>query len=747
MNRKATSGKVASTEDIVKLQDGCRDIQERGIEPFIKLIENQKGSFFKAKEFVNLYDKVFKMCIQRDPYNHTEAMYEKYKTSIQEYLTKIVDIRLTEVAKGSDIAFLKEWTIRWANQKLLVRGLSKLFMYLDRFYTLNTENVLNLKELGYKLFKEVVFDRYCTKARGCLLNAIAGERKSEVQDRMILAEAVEVFVEMGYNYADQKLAVYSNLLQKDIIEHAGDHYKRQSRVWMEQDSCPNYLEKAERVLSEEKARVESYMHRSTLEPLTKEVYTQVLKAHQTQLLSKDTGIFYLLSKNSREDLTRMYRLYSKYVEDLEPIATLVHTHILRAGSEIVDKAKGTSGEGEDHDLVKNLIDLHAQYADVVKVCFQNNQLFQKALKKAFEDFINKDERVSKMLALFVHELLRTGSKMSTSNIEAILDNVVFIYGYIQDKDVFERDYQNFLANRLIMHLCQSEHLEKNMIAKLKTECGYQWTNKLEGMFKDIQLSKDLMTTFKEVYDTEKSADMQLNVTVCTTGYWPAHAAIQASLPSELVDSCEKFKLFYLNKHTGHKIEWRLDQGSADVLVQFSPKVKRTLIVSTYQMMILLAFNQSKTCTYQQILTITGIPQNDIDNHLLSLAHPKVAVLEKRPNDNTLAADHKFRVNPKYMSKLLRIPIPVLNTGKKNRQNEVPREIIQARNHMTDAAVVRIMKDRQRMKHQQLVVEVIEQLKVRFMPKPADIKKRIEALIDQDYMKRDDSDRSTYNYVA
>jgi len=34
------------------------------------------------------------------------------------------------------------------------------------------------------------------------------------------------------------------------------------------------------------------------------------------------------------------------------------------------------------------------------------------LKKAFEDFINKDDRVSKLLALYVNDLLRAGSKLN-----------------------------------------------------------------------------------------------------------------------------------------------------------------------------------------------------------------------------------------------------------------------------------------------------------------------------------------------
>jgi hypothetical protein len=58
-------------------------------------------------------------------------------------------------------------------------------------------------------------------------------------------------------------------------------------------------------------------------------------------------------------------------------------------------------------------------------------VFQKALKKAFEDFINKDNRVSKLLAKFVNDVLKKGTKVNIKDVEATLDNVVFLYGYIQ----------------------------------------------------------------------------------------------------------------------------------------------------------------------------------------------------------------------------------------------------------------------------------------------------------------------------
>ena len=84
------------------------------------------------------------------------------------------------------------------------------------------------------------------------------------------------------------------------------------------------------------------------------------------------------------------------------------------------------------------------------------------------------------------------------------------------------------------------------------------------------------------------------------------------------------------------------------------------------------------------------------------------------------------------------------------------------------SVLRIMKSRKQLNHNQLVSEVVEQLNKRFQPSPLIIKKRIEVnfrtwigffsfkslnsyfqqgLIEREYMKRSDHDRKMYIYLA
>ena len=59
--------------------------------------------------------------------------------------------------------------------------------------------------------------------------------------------------------------------------------------------------------------------------------------------------------------------------------------------------------------------------------------------------------------------------------------------------------------------------------------------------------------------------------------------------AQLIAACDMFKDFYMTKHTGRRLTWQTNQGSADVKTLFTPK-QYELSVSTYQLCILMLFN-------------------------------------------------------------------------------------------------------------------------------------------------------------
>lgn len=72
-----------------------------------------------------------------------------------------------------------------------------------------------------------------------------------------------------------------------------------------------------------------------------------------------------------------------------------------------------------------------------------------------------------------------------------------VFKYIEDKDVFQKFYSKMLARRLIYASSASDDAEANMITRLKEACGTDYTSKLQKMFQDITLCKDLNDSFKD----------------------------------------------------------------------------------------------------------------------------------------------------------------------------------------------------------------------------------------------------------
>ena len=61
--------------------------------------------------------------------------------------------------------------------------------------------------------------------------------------------------------------------------------------------------------------------------------------------------------------------------------------------------------------------------------------------------------------------------------------------------------------------------------------------------------------------------------------------------------------------------------------------------------------------------------------------------------------------------------------------------------------MRIMKSRKEMDHNALIAEVTTQLQARFHANPNAIKKRLESLIEREFLERDKANWRKYKYLA
>ena len=92
--------------------------------------------------------------------------------------------------------------------------------------------------------------------------------------------------------------------------------------------------------------------------------------------------------------------------------------------------------------------------------------------------------------------------------------------------------------------------------------------------------------------------------------------------------------------------------------------------------------------------------------------------------------------------LRQVPLPPIDERKK-----VIEDLDKDRRYAVDAAIVRTMKSRKVLQHQQLTMEVVQQLSRMFKADFKLIKKRIEDLMSRDYLERDKDNPNLLRYLA
>uniref|UniRef100_A0A4W5NJW3 Cullin 4A n=1 Tax=Hucho hucho TaxID=62062 RepID=A0A4W5NJW3_9TELE len=419
------------------------------------------------------------------------------------------------------------------------------------------------------------------------------------------------------------------------------------------------------------------------------------------------GLSILLDGNRVMELALLYQLFSKVKGGLPTLLQHWRDYIKSFGGEIVGTPE------KDKDMVQDLLDFKDKMDNVAQGCFNRNESFINAMKEAFEAFINnRPNKPAELIAKYVDCKLRAGNKEATEEeMERILDKIMIIFRFIHGKDVFEAFYKKDLAKRLLVGKSASVDAEKSMLSKLKHECGAAFTSKLEGMFKDMELSKDVMIQFKQYTQNQSEpSHLELTVNILTMGYWPSYTPMEVHLPPEMVKLQEVFKLFYLGKHSGRKLQWQPTLGHAVLKTEFK-EGKKELQVSLFQTLVLLMFNEGEEFSMEEIKSATGIEEGELRRTLQSLACGKARVLNKSPRGKDIEDGDRFNFNNDFRHKLFRIKINQIQMKETiEEQVSTTERVFQDRQYQIDAAVVRIMKMRKTLGHNLLVSELYNQLK-------------------------------------
>jgi len=469
-------------------------------------------------------------------------------------------------------------------------------------------------------------------------------------------------VSLGIDEADSTkstLDVYRQYFEKPYLDSTAKYYENESQQFLAENSVVDYMKKAERRLEEEKERVPLFLLPEIMQPLMKTCETALIAKHAATLRDE----FQVLLDNDREDdMARMYKLLARIPEGLDPLRTRFEQHVRRAGHLAVEKVADQGDNLDPKAYVDALLEVHTQYAALVKTAFTGESEFVRSLDNACREYVNRNKvtqknstRSPELLAKHADNVLKRSTKAAEEDdMEKMLNEVMIVFKYIEDKDVFQKFYSKTLAKRLVNGTSASGDAETSMISKLKDASGFEYTNKLQRMFQDMQTSKDLNQAYEDwrnsnIDKEDRKDEVDAYYQILGTGFWPLQPpGTKFVPPQEIVRTYERFQTFYSNKHAGRKLTWLWHLCKGEIRANYVKmgKVPYTFQVSTYQMAILLMFNDSETVAYDDIANITMLQKETLDPSLGIMLKAKVftASPEGAPTQSgtTYTLNHGFK---------------------------------------------------------------------------------------------------------
>lgn len=712
---------------VIKNFTGIPTISESYKEKQLAQLESAVSSIYHDLPTNVAYEELYKSVENLCTFNHKETLYESLYTNVENYLKSRIDSFNLEEKNFLEI-LNNFWTAYCKQSKLI----NNIYLYLDRSI-INDKHLRNsIWTMNLMLYKSnIILNSFVkNKVLNEIFELIDKERNGQKIDRVILKSIMEMLNE---------LQIYEEIFSGKFLQISDTLYKEESEKLMDDFDVITYLNYVQRRMNEEQDRIKCYLHKSSEKPLADILKKRLLKDHLQTILTK--GVDELVDNNKIEELSLLFVLLDQVNNGHLELSKVFNAYLIKTGKTIVQDPE------KDKSMVEDLLNFKDKIDNIVTESFKTNIKFVDGVRNSFKFFINqRHNKPAELLAKFVDSQLR--SKSTEEDIERILNKVMVIFRFIQGKDIFEAFYKKDLAKRLLVGKSASQDAENSMISKLKLECGSGFTAKLEGMFKDIRLSQDINTSFKQHFNNLQGSSeftAEMNINVLTTGYWPSFPVFNVNLPEEMVNYQSIFQKFYITTYSGRKLQWQPNLGFC-ILKAYFPNGMKELQVSLFQTIILLLFNVTDEISYKDIKEATNLDATELKRTLQSLACGKSRVILKNPKGKDIGEEDMFVFNKDFSDKLFRVKINQVQLKETVEEQQATEEaVLHDRQYQIDAAIVRIMKQKKVLSHNLLINELYNVLDIPV--KALDFKKRIELLIDREYIERDKENSNFYRYVA
>lgn len=708
-----------------------------------------------------------------------QTFYTHIATFLQQHLEN-QPVKVLSKLKGDQLLteYLKEWTAYDLGAFII----NSLCHYLNKEHIAKNQGpCVEIRTLALQLWRERVLTTMKEALVAAIFASIEADRNGMVPNPAVKG-VLSSMVAVGLD--NKRPTVHYQLwFETPFLQTTEQYYAREGERKLQISGPPEgvstdpisaFMLHVERRLAEEQRRIISFFDKSSEKPIMRCLIRVLVESKVEILLSRFQE---WLNNNQVDDLKRLFHLLRMSENGLDPLRKLIEDRIDSDGREEMQVVDSKEASSFVLSYVSVIARVHARFDRMVSTVFERNPLFIQALEKGCRRFINTNVHTAKvgsvksaeLIAKFIHLIMKNqNDNLTEKESEDQLQTGLRIFFFLEDKDVFLSIYSTLLSKRLIFRTSFSSEAEETAIGKLKDMCGHERTYRLQRMFTDCNVSKDMNDKFrtwarKTKGDGADSGGLPLDsfqVEVLTSGSWPQMGTCSVvNLPREISVGHSHFEEFYNSERTGRKLTWNNMFSNGVVKTGYAlPKGK------SYDLHVLLPH----MAILHTVFNSAGMEGDAVPWVRVPYIQEKCPMQDEKELQFTLAVLVKIRVllqgegatagayaiNTNFSFKEKKVPVhQLVGTGKSDTDaapdetHQGVRMVEEDRKYAIQAAIVRVLKNRKQVGHQPLVGEVIEQLKNSFQPTVQDIKRNIDTLIEKEYMERHTEDGGYYEYIA
>lgn len=727
----------------------------------ILLDEYKNISFIETNTIIS---DLIVLDISRNFMNSIEQIILKYAEHIFPQFSDLIE------SKPDSETFLKAFNKYWdhlTNKFLLIR---KLFSRLeDKFYAsiveenlwknflINFKCLLSQDQLSFLISNVIYLIRQIREDYYLGVNL---ERETQNYEMNI---QLYKFNEIDKRYLDEKdrsrmikcsnqlhkiitffneTELYKDYLEKNILQSTEDFYCNISnKDNLLSNSIVTHLILINNSLYLEKEIFNNFISSSTC-GVNRELILKILIGNQKELLLSnifkiDIEQYKTLDASVINDklfltnysLSLFNYLYSLFVEINEK-QLFLEAWILYINQVILRIYQGNIFSNH---MIEIVILFKRNIDSCLELAFEKNEKYKNAIKEAFYSSMNnKPHFIAESFSSYIDYIF---TKEKISNLENKINEFIYIFKFLEAKDMFEKYYIKKLSFRLLYQTTTSEDFEVQLIEKFKSLCGSGFVSKAEEIVNDLRNSRELNTNFNSKY--KSSLNNLIDIKICSDASWPIKNPIKCKLSKLLDDYFHNFVIYYRTIMPGRSLNW--DLVHSQVELDFNNKTKNSkihLLLNGVQTAILLLFNGGGIISIDKSLIVKeldGMDTKIIDHQLETIT--KAGLLSKYIKHSTEHFSIKYDLfESNNMPKL--INLLSFDQDKQEIITELEERAIEDRKPVIDCLIMKTLKLRKEMNETNLIQEVINACK--FNCNHELVTSRISYLITNDYIGFDEN---------